>query len=92
MHAILCTSILVHQAIAILQRLDQPRYPTIDGINTLEAILGKLGNLPCKELDVGGGGVIIHWLLGIERLCHYVLKGRKTRGSGRGNFIRHVKP
>jgi hypothetical protein len=82
----------VHQAITILQRLDPPRYPTINGINTFKAILGNLGNPPCKELDVGGGGVVIDWLPGIERLCRYVLKGRKTKGLGRGSFIHHVKP
>jgi hypothetical protein len=43
----------------ILQGLDPPRYPTIDGINSLETIFGKLGNPPCEDLDVGGGGIII---------------------------------
>jgi hypothetical protein len=43
----------------ILQGLDPPRYRTVDGINSLETIFGKLGNLLCEELDVGGGGIAI---------------------------------
>jgi hypothetical protein len=62
-----------------LQRLDPPRYPTIDGINTFEAILGKLGNPPCKELDIGGGRVIIDWLPGIERLCTVFSKEQRPK-------------
>jgi hypothetical protein len=53
--------------------LDPSRYPTVDGINSLETILGKLGKPPCKKLDIRGGRVIIDWLLGIAGLCRYVL-------------------
>ena len=38
MHAIICTSILVHQAIAVLERLNPPGYPAVDGINPFQAI------------------------------------------------------
>jgi hypothetical protein len=34
-HAIICTSILVHQAIAVLKRLNSPGYPAVDGVNSL---------------------------------------------------------
>jgi hypothetical protein len=57
-----------------------------------EAILGKLDNPLCKELDVRGGRVIVDWLPGIERLYCYVLKGMKTERSRRGCLIHHVKP
>jgi hypothetical protein len=69
----------MHEAITILQRLDPPRYPTIDGINTFEAILGKLSNSPCKDLDIGGGRVIIDSLLGIEGLCVVFTKERRPK-------------
>jgi hypothetical protein len=38
MHAIICTSILVHQAIAVLKRLNSPGYPAVDGIDSFQAI------------------------------------------------------
>jgi hypothetical protein len=82
----------VYQAVTIFQRLDPPRCPTINGINTFQAILGKLGNPQCEELDIGGGRVVIDWLPRIERLWHCVLKEMKTERSGRGCFIRHGKP
>jgi hypothetical protein len=50
----------MHRAITILQGLDPLRYQIVDGINSLETILGKLGNLSCEELDIGGGRVIIY--------------------------------
>jgi hypothetical protein len=43
----------MHQAITILQGLDPPGYPAIDGVNPLETILGKFGDPPCEELDIG---------------------------------------
>jgi hypothetical protein len=58
----------------ILQRLDLPRYLAIDGVDTFKAILGKLGDPPCKDLDIRGGRVIIYWLPGVEGFCRYVLK------------------
>jgi hypothetical protein len=82
----------VHQAITILQWLDLPRYPTIDFINAFKAVLGKLSDPPCKELDIRGGRVIIDWLLGIEGLRRCVLERMKTESSRRGCLIRHVKP
>jgi hypothetical protein len=82
----------MHQAIIMLQGLDSPRYPIVDGINSLETILGKLGNPPCKKLDIRGGRVIIDWLPGIAGLGRYVLKGTNTKCSRRGSFIRHVEP
>jgi hypothetical protein len=75
-----------------MQWLGPPRYPTIDGVDAFEAILGKLGNLPCKEVDVRGGRVIIYWLPGIEGLHRCVLKGTKTERLRRGCLICHVKP
>jgi hypothetical protein len=36
--------------------------------------------------------VILDWLLGVERLCSYVLKGAKTERSRGSSLIRHVKP
>jgi hypothetical protein len=30
----------MHQAIAVLKRLDPPGYPTVDGINSFETIFG----------------------------------------------------
>jgi hypothetical protein len=68
----------VHQAITILQGLDPPRYPIVDGVNSPKTILGKLGNPPCEELDIGGGGIIIDWFPGIMRLRCYVLEGTKA--------------
>jgi hypothetical protein len=38
MHAIICTGILMHQAIAVLQRLNPSGYPAIDGVDSLQAI------------------------------------------------------
>jgi hypothetical protein len=38
MHAIICTSKLVHQAIAVLQRLNPPGYPAVDGVDSSQAI------------------------------------------------------
>jgi hypothetical protein len=46
----------------VLKRLDPLRYPTIDGINSLETIFGQLGNTPSQELDIGGGGFVIDGL------------------------------
>jgi hypothetical protein len=60
--------------------MDPSGYPTVDGINSLETILGKLGNPLCEELDIGGGGIVIDWFPGIERLRRYVLEGTKTKG------------
>jgi hypothetical protein len=37
-HAIICTSILVHQAIAVLKRLNPPGYPAVYGIDSFQAI------------------------------------------------------
>jgi hypothetical protein len=75
-----------------LQRLDPLKYPTIDGVDTYKTILGKLGNLPCQELDIRGGRVIIDWLPGVEGFCRYVLKRSKAKGSRESYFICHIKP
>jgi hypothetical protein len=37
-HAIICTSILVHQAVAVLKRLNPPGYPLVDGVDSLQTI------------------------------------------------------
>jgi hypothetical protein len=65
----------------VLQWLDPPRDPAIDGINTLESIMGNLGDPPCKELDIGDSGVIIHWLPGVASFHRDVLKRAKPEGS-----------
>jgi hypothetical protein len=91
-HAILCTGIFMHQAIMILQGLDPPGYPAIDGVNPLETILGKFGNPPCEELDIGGGGIVVDWFLGVAGLCRYVHEGVRAKCLIRGSFIRHVEP
>jgi hypothetical protein len=76
----------------ILQRLDPSRYLTINGVYAFKAILGKLGNPPCKDLDIRGGRVIIDWLPGVEGFCRYVLKRSKAKGSRESYFICHIKP
>jgi hypothetical protein len=37
-HAIIFTSILVHQAVAVLQRLNPPGYLAVDGVDPFQAI------------------------------------------------------
>jgi hypothetical protein len=76
----------------ILQGLDPPGYPIVDGVNPLETILGKFGNPPCDKLDIGGGRIIIDWFPGIVGLCRYVLEGVKAKCLIRGCFICHVEP
>jgi hypothetical protein len=39
-HAIICTTVFVHQAIAVLKGLDPLRYPTVDGVDPFQAIFG----------------------------------------------------
>jgi hypothetical protein len=91
-HAILCTGIFVHQAIKILQGLDPPGYPAVDGVKFLETILGKFGDPPCEELDIGAGGIVVDWFPRIVGLCCYVLEGTKAKHLLRGSFILHVEP
>jgi hypothetical protein len=41
-HAIICTSILMHQAFAVLEWLDPPGYLAVDGVNSFEATLQEM--------------------------------------------------
>jgi hypothetical protein len=59
----------------------------VDGIDTLQSIMGELGDPPCKEFDIGDGAIVIHWLLGVARLRRDVLKRAKPKGSRRSSFV-----
>jgi hypothetical protein len=69
-----------------------PRDPAVDGINSLETIVGKLGDPPCKELDVQNGGVIINWFLGVAAFRWDIFEGAKPKGLRRSNLVCPVKP
>jgi cell division inhibitor SulA len=53
--------------------------------------MGNLGDPPCKELDIGDSGVIIHWLPGVASFHRDVLKRAKPEGSRRSNFVRLIE-
>jgi hypothetical protein len=76
----------------ILQWLDPPRNPIVEGFNSLETVVGKFCDPPCEELDIRSGRVIIYWLPGIKRFSWDIFEGTKTRGSGRSCFVCQVKP
>jgi hypothetical protein len=91
-HAIICTSILVHQAIAVLKRLNPPGYPAVDGVDSLQAIHRELGNPPSQKLAMGSGGFIIDSCPGVARFSGYVLEWKEAAGLRGRRLIRHIKP